>query len=213
LRERPNVADGLFTKPSFSIGKIRENEFMIKKLLWKVFLFAWAFGIVSCAGLESMQKREEIYGKAIPVIHQTFAADQIWPGQTWKVYLNASDPDGDMESIVCAIDQPGVGIYPASITKISEENQKELSGYIFLNTQVLTFDLTFENLTLTVQIRDKAGHYSPPAMFPLFLNASSQQASPPPGFFKEIDLGPIMIQLRSIQDGNERGFHRGTFSQ
>jgi len=186
---------------------------MINKLLWKAFLFALALGIITCAGLESIQKREEIYGKAIPVIHQTFAAKQIWPGQTWKVYLNASDPDGDMKDIVCTVDQPGVGIYPASITKISEENQKELSGYIFLNTQVLTFDLTFENLTLTVQIQDKAGHYSQPAMFPLLLSASSQQEPPSPGVFKEVDLGPILIQPRSIQDGDGQGYYREIFFQ
>ena len=183
---------------------------MIKKLLWKAFLFGLAIGIMGCTGLESIQKREEIYGKAIPVIHQSFAAKQIWRGQTWKVYLNVSDPDGDLKDIVCTIDQAGAGIYPASITKISEENQKELSGYIYLNTQPF-YDLAFENLTLTVQIQDKAGHYSQPANFPLLFSATSQQEPPPSGVFKEADLGPIMIHLRSIQDGDEPGTSRGIF--
>jgi hypothetical protein len=183
---------------------------MIKKLLWETFLFGLAMGVISCAGIESIQKREEIYGKAIPVIQQSFAAKQIWRGQTWKVYLNASDPDGDMKDIVCTIDQPGVGTYPVSITKISEENQKQFSGYIYLNTQTF-YDLTFVNLTLTVQIQDKAGHYSQPALFPLLLSATSQQEPPPSGVFKEADLGPIMIHLRSIQDGDEPGSHGGVF--
>jgi hypothetical protein len=183
---------------------------MGKKLLWKVFLVGLALGIITCAGSESIQKREEIYGKAIPVIHQSFASKQIWRGQTWKVYLNASDPDGDMKDIACTVDQPGVGIYPVSMIQISAENQREFSGYIYLNTQTF-HDLAFVNLTLTIQIRDKAGHYSQPAIFSLLLSTTSQQEPPPPKVFQEADLGPIMIYLPSIQDGNALGFQQGIF--
>ncbi len=173
-------------------------------MLW-IFLAA---GLMSCAGLEPIQKREEIYGKAVPLIRQSYAARQIWPGETWKIFLIASDPDGDMKNIVCTIDQAGVGTYRVSITKIQEENQKELSGYIYLNTQSVD-DLDFVNLTLTVQIQDKAGHYSEPSTFPLLLRSTSVQEPPPPGIFQEVNLGPIMIQLRSIHDDGGPIFDRG----
>lgn len=184
---------------------------MKKNIFKKIFLLCLAAGIVSCAGMEPVQKREETYGKAVPVIHQAFAAKQIWPGETWKVYLIASDPDGDMKNIVSTIDQPGVGTYPVSITKIQEENQKEFSGYVYLNTQSFD-DLTFVNLTLTVQIQDKAGHYSQPVTFPLLLSATAQQQETPvSGVFQEASLGPIMIQLRTIRDDGGPGFERGIF--
>ncbi|MCJ7495779.1 MAG: hypothetical protein MUP68_16330 [Deltaproteobacteria bacterium] len=39
-----------------------------------------------------------------------------------------------MKYIVCTIDQPGIGTYPVSFTRIKEENRQELSGHIYLNT-------------------------------------------------------------------------------
>ena len=33
-------------------------------------------------------------GGAIPIITQCFPAKEIRPGETWKIYLNASDPMG-----------------------------------------------------------------------------------------------------------------------
>ncbi len=168
-----------------------------------------AMGMMGCAGLEPIQKREEIHGKAVPVIQRSYASGQTWPGDTWKIYLIASDPDGDMKNIVCTIDHAGVGVYPVSITKIREGSQKEFSGYIYLNTQSPD-DLNFVTLTLTVQVQDQAGHYSAPAAFPLLLSGTSVQAPPPPGVFQEVDLGPIMIQLRTIRDDGGP-FDRGIF--
>jgi hypothetical protein len=159
---------------------------------------------MGCIGLETMEVREAKYGKSVPVIQKSFASKGISPGQTWKIYLIASDPDGEMKNIVCTIDQPGVGVYPASFTKIKEENRKELSGYIYLNTQSWD-DLTFLNLTLTVQIQDEAGHFSAPAIFPLSFNSRFAQEPAPPGVFQEKDLGPILIRLRTIREGEGPG--------
>jgi len=177
---------------------------MGKKFLAAFMLLFFILGIMGCAGLEPIEVREKTYGKAVPVISESFASKQIRPGATWKIYLIASDPDGDMKNIVCIVEQPGVGTYPVSITRIGENNQKELSGYIYLNT-FSRDDLNFVTITLTVQVQDKAGHYSQPAVFPLSLQSRSRQEPPPPGIFKENDLGPIMIQLRTIRDEEEKG--------
>jgi len=83
----------------------------------------------------------KIYGRGVPVITQSFASNEIRPGETWKVYLNAHDPDGDMKQIVCVIEQPGVGVYPAAYTRIKADNRKELSGYIYLTT----FDVNYSS--------------------------------------------------------------------
>jgi len=70
------------------------------------------------AAFESMTNNRENKRKVIPVITQSFASTSLGAGDTWKVYLNASDPDGDMKYIVCTIDQPGIGIYPVSFTRV-----------------------------------------------------------------------------------------------
>lgn len=156
--------------------------------------------LVGCAALGGLEQREKIYGKAAPVITQSFASKQMKLGDTWKVYLNASDPDGDMKTILSTIDQKGVGTYSVSFTRIREDQQRDnLSGYIYLNT-VGVSGLDYTTLVLNVQIQDKAGHYSAPASFPLAFNPTFQQENPPPGVFKDKDLGPIMIVLRTTSE-------------
>jgi hypothetical protein len=171
-----------------------------KNFLAGLVLFFLAAGIAGCATLEPIEVREEKYGKAVPVIRQSFASKQIQPGDTWKIYFNAYHPDGEMKNIVCTIDQPGMVTYPPSFTRIKEENRKELSGYIYLNTMSQD-DLTFVNISLTVQIQDNTGHYSQPTVFPLSFHSTFQQEPPPAGIFKNKDLGPIMITLRTPEEG------------
>ena len=146
-----------------------------------------------------MANAREEKGKGIPVISESFASPSLAPGETWKVYLNASDADGDMKNIVCTIDQPGIG--PSSgFTRIKEENRQQFSGYIYLFTGGMG-GVNLTNLTLTVQIQDRAGHFSNPVSFSLSIELRAQQETPPLDTFREKDLGPIMITLRSSIDG------------
>jgi hypothetical protein len=173
-------------------------------------LLLFTTGAVGCARLEPIEVPESKSAKAVPVIRRSFASKQISPGDTWKVYLIASDPEGEMDKIVCTIDQPGVGEYPVSFTKIKEENRKELAGYIYLNTQT-SDDLNSVNITLTVQILDRVGHSSSPAVFPLSFDSRFQQEPPPPGVFPKQDLGPILIQLRPVERESPGIFFRRRF--
>jgi hypothetical protein len=172
---------------------------MYKKMISVLALF---FLVGGCAAFAPLEVKEEKYGKSIPVITQSFASKEMKLGDTWKVYLKASDPDGDMNNIYATIEQPGIGTYPISITRIKEGGGKELSGYVYLNT-ITVQGLNFATITLTVQIQDKAGHFSKPAVFHLSFNNLSRQETPPPGTFAEKDLGPIMIFLRPIDGDNQ----------
>ena len=146
--------------------------------------------------------------RAVPVITQSFASPQISPGYNWKVYLKASDADGDMKAFFCTVHQPGVGTYPVSITQIKEGNQKELSGYLFLHISAFR-NLDLLELTLTVQIQDRSVQFSKPLEFPLSINSLYTQEPPPAGVFQENNLGPIMIQLRTVGDDDRPDFfHR-----
>jgi hypothetical protein len=169
-------------------------------LLWLV------IGGTGCAATEkksaeppSQQGQTAKPPQAAPVISQAFASPQIAPGRVWKVYLKASDADGDMKELVCTIHQPGVGTYPVSITRIKEGNRKSLSGYLYLNVSA-TRNLDFVELALTVQVRDRAGQLSEPVNFLLSINSRYAQQPPPEGVFQENDLGPIMIDLRTAGD-------------
>ncbi len=117
------------------------------------------------------------------------------------MYINASDADGDMDQIICSIDQAGVyPAYPIASIKIGQDQQKNLSGYLYLDTPGLYRTM---DIYLTLSIRDKAGHISATVNFPLDIIQSSgkqkeiRQEDPPRGTFQDKSLGPIMIVLHS----------------
>lgn len=131
-----------------------------------------ALAVTSCATVTtSGQPTAPSLGPAAgaPVVKEAFASSSLYPGDTWKVYLKASDPSGEMKYVVSEVSQPGAGEYPVSYTKVKPENAKELNGYIYLNTLIPSgYEfLNFSSLMLTVQIKDKAGHYSNPVQFAL----------------------------------------------
>jgi hypothetical protein len=132
-------------------------------------------------------------GRNAPVIAASFASRQARQGETWKVFLQAEDRDGDMNRIVCTLETPGGGVQPASLIKIREDRRRNLSGYIFLNTE--TFRSPFASCRLTVCIQDKNGNTSNPVSFSLSLNPRAVQETPPPGSFPDEEIGPVQISL------------------
>jgi hypothetical protein len=175
---------------------------MGKKLVTLMAIFVM---IVGGAILEPTITQAAEEEKGIPVIVQSFAPKELAPGDVWKVYLKATDPDGKMKYILATISQPGVGSYPVSITKIKDENQKELSGYIYLKTDSVQSSRLFNlTLTLTVNIKDDKGQFSKSSVFPLSFVAKPSPEAPPEGAFSEQDLGPIMVTLRTVEGGGRR---------
>ncbi len=148
---------------------------------------------IGCASMPG----SKVDGKATPIITQSFASKEIRPGDTWKVYLKVSDPNGEMKKIFAMIDQPGVVPYPVSIIPVKKENRKELSGYIYLSTANPVFPMNGVNLTLAVQVQDGSSNFSQPVVFPLSINTTSSQEAPSQGGFKEEELGPVNVILHS----------------
>jgi hypothetical protein len=136
----------------------------------------------------------------IPVIIRSFASREICPGDTWKVYIHASDPEGDMKRIFCAVSQPGRGSYPVSYLRVPEGQRGELSGFIYLNTNAGQ-GLSFTHITLQVEIEDREGNLSKPISFFLAFNARAEQETPPPGLFQDQEIGPIMVSLDPAAGG------------
>ena len=168
---------------------------MNKKTLALLMVVALAAG---GAMFEPKTAQPAVEGEKSPMILQSFASKGLRPGDVWKIYLKASDPEGKMRNIFATISQPGVGVYPISITRIKGENQKELSGYLYLNTAPAVptefFNLT---LTLAVNIQGKGGVFSQPVVFPLTFSSQPVRETPPDGAFREQNLGSIMITLQT----------------
>lgn len=150
--------------------------------------------LCGCAAL-TVEELEEKYGTHGPVITRYFASETIRNGDVWKIYLSAHDPDGDMDSIVVAIDQTGV-IYDTELMNIRKGHRKTLTGYIYL--KIPTGGIWFERIKLSLSILDKAEHRSNRVVFPLYICNKRPQPLPPE-FGKEFDkpLGWIPTRLIS----------------
>jgi hypothetical protein len=177
-----------------------EGWAMKKNILTGMLVLLFGAG---CATYGSMEA-QNIARNSPPVITQSFASERLQPGKTWKIYLNATDPEGGMHYIVATVFQPGVGEYPVSFTRIHRGEQKNLSGYFYLNTLGpggSSEFLNFSYITLTLEIQDDAGNYSKPVVFTVNFNDRYTQQSPAPGVFKDKSLGPILIALHGIEEG------------
>ena len=176
---------------------------MNKKILMVMLvLLSMGVGFVPVAGVSAADK-------ATPMITHSFASKEVRPGDLWKVYLKVSDPNGEVKNIYATVIEPGIGQYPLSIIRVKNGDRKELSGYIYLNTFSPNFPLNFVTLTLTVEVQDRSGAFSEPAVFQLAMNSRSSQDAPPNGVFKEEALGPISVQLRTPggDDGRSGNFN------
>jgi len=155
------------------------------------------FLLPGCATTEPIK---EATGKAAPVITQSFASNMMRPGDQWRVYLKATDDDGNMKMVVAVVEQPGIGTYPVSLTRIPRNQQRELSGYLYLNTMGVQ---GLENLSLkiTVQIQDRTGQISSPVTHFLSVHSDYRRGNPPEGVFQDQDIGPFLIELTGGRHG------------
>lgn len=132
-----------------------------------------------------------------PVIRDSFAQKELRPGDTLKIYLKASSLDSSLKAIYVTVEQAGVAVHPLSIIRLKKEDQqKELSGYLYLPT---ISSNEFISLKLIAHIQDGEGRFSEAAVFPVEFKPQASPENPPPGVFAEKELGPIMIRLRNME--------------
>lgn len=135
-----------------------------------------------------------------PVIQFAWAQERIRQGEDWRIYLSATDPEGDMSRIYCRIDQSGGQIYRQDITNVKKGMEGQLQGYLVLRT-FSSQDFFGVSLTLTVVIADRAGNESKPVTLPLAFNGEGVKFPPtdriPPDLAKGINqrIGYIGINL------------------
>ena len=99
-----------------------------------------------------------------PVMLDSYAAEVIQPGATWRVYLHAKHGDGDLKSIALMLYQSGIGYHSTQITWIKGEHTQEFAGYIYLNTPA-DHNLLPDRCGLLILVRDEKGNRSEPINF------------------------------------------------
>ena len=88
-----------------------------------------------------------------PIILDSYATNVVRPGRTWKIYLRAIDNDGDMKDIFTVFMKVGNTPFLISVTRVDNQDRKELAGYLYLRIPAER-DLLFRHFNFQVSVRD-----------------------------------------------------------
>lgn len=93
-----------------------------------------------------------------PLLEDIFAASAVPRGGVWNVFVKGSDPDGDMSHLWVIVSQLGKRSESETIA-LKGSDQRAFSGYFTIYPRGANFS-PWEDLRVTVRIRDRAGHLS-----------------------------------------------------
>ncbi len=134
-----------------------------------------------------------------PVIEDSFAVSSMPNGALWNVYLQASDPAGDMSHLWVVVRQLGKKEVTETIP-LTGPNQKAFSGFVTVYPRGAVFS-QWENLDITVRIRDRAGNLSGRVEHQVQMGWQTREM--PPAKWASAthnQLGTILIDLESDND-------------
>ena len=123
--------------------------------------------ICSCSKLEVKGYDQTFQDRGQPpVIVDYYAPDLVRPGTSWKIYLRAEDKDGDMVDVATMLYQEGFGYYATDYTRLEGKGRKKFAGYVLLKTPSEA-DLTSDQFTMEIMVRDSLGKRSDTVKLPL----------------------------------------------
>ncbi len=178
---------------------IETNKTLARAFMGGVVAAVLIWGGQGCAVLDqrSPQELEAAFGANKPRVEASFASQWLSPREIWKIYLNASDPDGDMRWIQVSLWVPG-GIMTTARLPLEPSQAGKVSGYLSVHTMDLPESLLrFGNsdLRLYVALEDRAGHVSERVVLPVSLALGSRQEPAPSGQFQERFLGEVPVRF------------------
>ncbi len=177
------------------------------------FLSSLSYGVIESLGVKvegkkgQMKKRKLLNhaGMKAPTITHAFAPDKGPYGSIWKIFIEAEDPDGDMEKIAVAVAQTGYGCYPTDWILLKPQYREHFIGYLQWNTFSAKASSLPEwtQITMKVSVFDKPGNESNEVAFPFTFQSGekNQYEYPSPAPFDKMNiprLGQIMIDLDHV---------------
>jgi len=170
-------------------------------------LLAFSILISGCASFTRCEKTSTSGKGQPPVILDSYAPSQIRPGTTWRVYIRAKDPDGDMKQMIQILMRGESGPFKTTFAPLKAEYSAEMGGYFFLSTpspaQADYNRLGFLGLTLRIVIVDCQKNKSESVEFPLHFEYEAPTDVPPKWQdVADSSLGAIMFDLGDMLNTN-----------
>jgi hypothetical protein len=167
---------------------------VLKKIFWI------AVVILGMAGCATVPKGSG----SPPVLENVFLSPEVNFRDTVKLYLRASDPDGDMKWVLTSIGQradvEGRPIYPGA-TRLRGEHQKSVSGCLVWDSSraVAAQEGAAVSGVVAIWVEDAAGNSSEKKYLPVtIVQSGAKFQSPPAGEFSEKAIGNIIVDTRNL---------------
>ncbi|MBU2547105.1 MAG: hypothetical protein KKB20_01720 [Proteobacteria bacterium] len=143
-----------------------------------VLLLAAGIVVPACAGLT----RPPAIGDRPPVIGAVFASPTVVYGQTWQIFIKASDPDGDLDEVLFSIQQAGRLYNPLhGGMPLPSWGQAVLDGYFWLELSPSIISGGPLDLVLSLELVDRGERRSRRVDLPLHIG-TRPSSTPPAGF-------------------------------
>jgi len=127
-----------------------------------------------------------------PVLEKVWAPAELTSGKILKIYLKASDPQGDMRWLVVSGGRAGT-THPSGAVPIRLKKSlgKDLNGYIYWDTS----KAFIKEATVKVEIlvEDWKGNESETKSVTVKIVNKGVKAEKAPADFQEVEIGPIMV--------------------
>ena len=154
------------------------------------------FGLI--LGVMVLGTAMESRAQGAPVLQKVWVSPEVNRGDLLKIYIKASDPEGDMRWIMVAAGR-GKGAIYGSVIRLRKEDRKDLNGYVFWDTgQARSTGVTG---IVEVTIEDWKGNESETLSVPVKIVSKGAKSQSAPEEFKEKEIGPIMIDARTLGGG------------
>lgn len=171
---------------------------MKRKRQVRILVFAFLVTLAFLSGCAYFSKPAPV-GDAPPVIDKIFASPTLYRWDTWKIFIQAHDPDGDMWEIRFRIKQPGVGYNEfQGDVRLPADLWEKMDGYCYMLPPGPRQKVSFIDLVMSVQVVDRGGRSS--EKFELPLSMGGRAGVPDPEGFSRVPLVPVPYTVRSTED-------------
>ena len=128
-----------------------------------------------------------------PALEKVWAPSEVNFGDMLKIYIKASDPEGDMRWVMISAGKSGENDPAASVPlRLKKQFRKNVNGYVYCQTD-RAIDRKVEG-KFVIQIEDFKGNESQPMSVIVNLVPKGAKAQKAPADFQEIPIGPIMLE-------------------
>ena len=134
-----------------------------------------------------------------PTVEAIEAQKEIGEGNLWKIYLRASDPDGDLDKLHVTFGQPGGGSYSPDLL-VQKATMKSLNGFVLVWARLQGGGSTGDIYgDVEIRVEDRAGNMSAPKVFQFTLLqfGGEDQFVPANGFDTRNNLGQADFPLQT----------------